>query len=150
MKRPTAQPGGLWPVGEVLPSEADPWWRSDEKLLCAVIDRARLDSKLAEQLVAAVGQLARDDANLRELLKSEITANRRGPRKTAYWRDVLLVAEYDMIRAKDGLSAELAFEWLAERYCKTSGSMRNRVSQALKRVAQADRQSFDFGNGVTD
>lgn len=99
------------------PAEATPWWRDDQKLLAALINRAKNNSSLAEELVNAVTNLAADDKRLRGTLRKALipsSTQSRGRSKVPLWRCLEIASYYRML--KKSMKPGKAREVMSERY----------------------------------
>ena len=114
--------------------------RERSKLLKRVLIDALDDHEFAVVLVDMVARLVRDDPKLTQQMRDSLKADRRGPRGTAYWEDLLLVRTYERYRRLNNATFEAALYPLADQYAVSSETMRGKLSRALKRVPPEARR----------
>lgn len=116
------------------PAAFEPWFRDSDKLLQAVLERARQDSMFARRVVDEVAQWVKHDTRLKTALRAGLMAPSRGRRSTPRHMHAHLLADLELVRSAKGWSEEQAVPWLADRWNLSEDGLRSRLKAAKNAV----------------
>lgn len=122
------------PEGGVPPEPFVPWFRDDEKLLAAVVIRARNSSEYARKLVSAAADLAGDDKTLRGVLRKAllpVSQTSRGRAAKPNWYLMMLASEARHLE-KQGMPPGKIEEKLGSIHCLSTSRIRALVARGEK------------------
>ena len=129
-----------------------PWFKDNDKLLAAVVSRAREDPSFAQRVVREIGAWARPNAKLRDALRDALKGARPSRKGTPYSEHVRLLSDFNALTIGLGNTSAVARKKLQRNWNLSREGLTYRLKQARAVVDPAHIRKFENATitNVTD